>query len=81
MEQVIKDWSNFLEPGDVIIVNYEFIDMGHTIMVVDVDKTNQKATIIENNGKVYDINNYVDSYEKMVQLQNMISTNFLKNII
>lgn len=64
VEQVIKDWSNFLEPGDVIIVNYEFIDMGHTIMVVDVDKTNQKATIIENNGKVYDINNYVDSYEK-----------------
>lgn len=64
VEQVIKDWSNFLEPGDIIIVNYEFIDMGHTIMVVDVDKTNQKATIIENNGKVYDINNYVDSYEK-----------------
>lgn len=64
-EQVIKDWSNFLEPGDIIIVNYKFINnMGHTIMVYDVDKTNHKVTIIENNGKAYDINTYIDSYEE-----------------
>ena len=65
LEQVIKDWSNFLEPGDIIIVNYKFINnMGHTIMVYDVDKTNHKVTIIENNGKTYDINTYIDSYEE-----------------
>ena len=28
-------------------------------MVYDVDKTNHKVTIIENNGKTYDINTYI----------------------
>ena len=65
LEQVIKDWSTFLQQGDIIIVNYKYINnMGHTIMVYDVDKTNHKVTIIENNGKTYDINTYIDSYEE-----------------
>lgn len=80
VEQVIKDWSNFLEPGDIIIVNYKFLSMGHTIMVYDVDKINHKVTIIENNGKVYDMDSYVDSYEKNGSIAKHDLYDFFKNL-
>ena len=49
-------------------------------MVYDVDKINHKVTIIENNGKVYDMDSYVDSYEKNGSIAKHDLYDFFKNL-
>ena len=52
---------NFLEKGDIIVEG--FGSNGHTGMVYEVDKTNNVIKIIDNNGHVYNYDNYQEEYE------------------
>ena len=66
IQDLINNWVQFLEPGDIFVVAYQNLDMGHTMMVLDVDKQNKKVTIIDNSGKVYDIGQHKEVYESEI---------------
>ena len=63
IQALVNNWVQFLQPGDIFVVAYQYINMGHTMMVLDVDKQNNKVTLIENSGKVYDVEQHQDDYE------------------
>jgi len=68
-----KNASNYLEKGDIVTIGYGA--NGHTLMVYDVKK-NERVSLIDNNGSVYDYKNNKENYEEKgsINIHNNLST-------
>ena len=67
---VMFDWDyliDTLEPGDVIQYSYNNVDLGHSVIITDVDTEEEIILYAQHSSNTKDVNFYEKMVDKMVE--------------
>ena len=70
---IAKKIINMVQPGDILVVT------GHSMLIEEVDRKNNKITLLEGSGGRYDFNEHCDKYDKNGAIKRTDAINKINN--